>query len=269
LTVYAQNPTPGQSLAAGSQVQITIYPRASEGPAGIQNAANLTNDRELKALQARELSLMQSPPDSMTPAQLDKEFAEVRWAIAKRFGTRDPAGAISYARTSLGLDPKHADRWEQLGDLANFSGETTSTADAAAAYTQALAVEPGRHTARLKLACAQLMMGEPAPAVAELELYLRAMDTKATPKEISLYATACATSGQAARGAAFCEARANAGGSSVYRLTWAILENARGGRDKAVQILAQVEKNEGASSPLGAYAGHLRQSYTSALGAGK
>ena len=209
---------------------------------------------------------MQSPPHDLSRAQLDKEFADVRWAIARRLGTNDPAGAISYARVSLSLDPAHADRWEQLGDLDNFSGELTSARDAAGAYQKALVLEPSRHSARLKLACAQMMLGQPDLAVKHIELYLCAVDAKVAPQVVSLYATACAASGQIARGAAFCQARVGTGGSNVYRLAWAILENANGHPDKAVQILAQVEKGEAASSPLAAYAARLRQSYASGQG---
>ena len=54
LTVFAQDPQPGTSLVAGSEVQITIYSRPKdrpEAPAGREIAGDAARERELKALQ--------------------------------------------------------------------------------------------------------------------------------------------------------------------------------------------------------------------------
>jgi thioredoxin-like negative regulator of GroEL len=209
---------------------------------------------------------MQKPPKNLTLAQLDKEFADLRWKIAQQLGMYDIVGTISYAKSSVNLDPGHAERWDSLGDLCNLSGEVTSAIDAGAAYKKALAIEPARHETRLKLACAYLMMERPELAIKHIEYYLCGMDEKADPQAIGMYASTCALAGETARGIVFCKARLNSPQSNRYRIACAILENADGHRDIAVDLLAKVEKNEGDSSPLSAYAANLRRSYVSAKG---
>jgi tetratricopeptide (TPR) repeat protein len=221
---------------------------------------------EISALQARELKLVRDPPPNLTPAQLDQELAELRWKIARQFGTHDIAGAISYARASLSLDSAHDERWEQLGDLCNLSGEITSAQDAGQAYQKALAIEPSRHSARLKLASAYLMLGRPELAIKHLELYLLALDDAADPQALNAYVSACAAAGETARGLAFCKARSTTGGVNQYRIAWAIFEKARGNRYAAITILNDVENSENKMSPLSIYAGNLRQSYLSGKG---
>ena len=239
LRVYAADPKPGMKLNRGSDVHVTIYaalkPAAAseikEGIAALSKPANLPQNvtAEIVKLQARELELIQKPPRNLSPEQFDKELAELRWSIARQYGTHDIAGAISFARASLSLSPNHPERWEQLGDLCTLSGELSSAQDAAAAYEKALELEPPRHSARLKLAGAYLVMQRPERSIKHLELYLVAMGDEADPQAIGLYASACAAAGETARGVAFCRANVEAGGSNRYRIAWAIMENWRVG----------------------------------------
>ena len=224
---------------------------------------------ELKRFQAKERSLLLQPPKDLTPEQLDKEFAELRWSIATRLGGDDIPGAISYARASLGLDPDHADRWERLGDLCNFSGELTSSKDAAEAYEKALGLDPNRAEAHLKLASADVMIGRPLAALPHLEANLRSLGDRAEPRAIALYAGACLSAEATARGIIFCQERLEDGGNNRYRIICAILEKAVGRTGDAVGLLAQVEQSEGRSSPIAAYAAKLRESYSSSREAGK
>jgi hypothetical protein len=224
------------------------------------------SDDDLETLQARERALIRKPPSNMTPEQLDREFAELRWAIARHLGGDDVAGAIGYAQASLKLDSAHADRWEQLGDLCNFSGEVTSARDAAEAYEHALDLEPDRLEARLKLAGACLLLDDSAQALKHFEHYLQAAEGKLQVRAIGLYGTACVAAGETARGVAFCRERIRAGANNRFRIVWAILENSRGRPETAVKILAHVEKSEKPSSPLAAYAAKLRRSYTTDQG---
>lgn len=215
---------------------------------------------QLEALLSKEVQWLMKPPADLTPAQLDQEFANLRWEIALKFGVHDVAAAISYARSSLRLDESHPARWEELGDLYNLSGNLTSSRDAANAYDNAVFLNPKSVSARKKLAAACLMMGDAKEAVRELEFCLYQMPEKEAAEVVPLYAAACANAGEFRRGIAFCKIMAAEGGP-VYGVVQAILEKAGGSRDEALKLLTEVEKRQEPSSLLSQYVKTLRQKY--------
>ncbi|WP_395742319.1 tetratricopeptide repeat protein [Prosthecobacter sp.] len=216
--------------------------------------------KEVAVLLEKEQSWLITPPKDMTPAQLDKAFADLRWEVAQKFGTHDIEGAISYARASLKLDEAQAARWERLGDLYNLSGELTSARDAANAYDNAVFLNPKRVSARKKLAAASLMLGDAKEAARELEFCLYQMPEKEAQELVPLYAAACADAGEYKRGAAFCKIMAAEGGT-MYGVVQAILEKAGGSRDEALKLLTEVEQKEKPSSHLSEYVKMLKQRY--------
>ena len=208
----------------------------------------------------KEQGWLITPPKDLTPVQLDKAFADLRWEVSQKFGVHDVEGAISYARASLKLDEGHATRWERLGDLYNLSGELTSARDAANAYDNAVFLNPKSVSARKKLAAASLMMGNAKEAVRELEFCLYQMPEKEAAEVVPLYAAACADAGEYKRGIAFCKIMGAEGGP-VYGVVQAILEKAGGSRDEALRLLSEAEKKEQPSSQLGQYVKMLQQKY--------
>jgi len=183
--------------------------------------------KEVAVLLEKEQSWLVTPPKELTPPQLDKAFADLRWEVAQKFGTHDVEGAISYARASLKLDEAHPARWERLGDLYNLSGELTSVRDAANAYDNAVFLNPKSVSARKKMAAASLMLGKAREAVRELEFCLYLMPEKDGQELVPLYAAACADAGEFKRGIAFCKIMAAEGGPA-YPVVQAILEKAGG-----------------------------------------
>jgi len=216
--------------------------------------------KEVMVLLKKEQGWLVTPPKDMTPIQLDKAFAELRWEVAQKFGVHDVEGAISYARASLKLDEAQPARWEGLGDLYNLSGELTSARDAANAYDNAVFLNPKSVNARKKLAAACLMTGDAKEAVRELEFCLYQMLEKDGKELVPLYAAACADAGEFKRGIAFCKIMAAEGGP-MYGVVQAILEKAGGSRDDALKLLTEVEKKEEPSSLLSQYVKALRQRY--------
>lgn len=216
--------------------------------------------KEVMGLLNKEQGWLITPPKDMTPAQLDKAFAELRWEVAQKFGTHDVEGAISYARASLKLDEAHPARWERLGDWYNLSGELTSARDAVNAYDNAVFLNPKSVSARKKLAAASMMLGDAKEAVRELEFCLYQMPEKEATELVPLYAAACANAGEFRRGIAFCKIMAAEGGP-VYGVVQAILEKAGGSRDEALKLLTEVENKEAPSSMLSEYVKALRQKY--------
>ncbi len=217
--------------------------------------------KEVMALLKKEQSWLITPPKDLTPPQLDKAFADLRWEVAQKFGTHDVEGAISYTRASLKLDEAHPARWERLGDLYNLSGNLTSARDAANAYDNAVFLNPKSVSARKKLAAASLMLGQSKEAVRELEFCLYQMPEKEGQELVPLYVAACADAGEFKRGIAFCKIMEGADGGQTYGVAQAILEKAGGNRDEALKLLTEVEKKEESSSLLSQYVKTLRQRY--------
>jgi tetratricopeptide (TPR) repeat protein len=244
----------------------TAAVQAAPGAALVDEGINLPKElppevaKVVAVLLEKEQSWLITPPKDMTPLQLDKAFAELRWEVAQKFGVHDVEGAISYARASLKLDEGHAARWERLGDLYNLSGELTSARDAANAYDNAVFLNPKAVSARKKLAAASLMLGDAKEAVRELEFCLYQMPEAEAGEIVPLYAAACADAGEFKQGIAFCKIMGAEGGQA-YLVVQAILEKAGGSRDEALKLLTDVEKKEGPSSLLSQYVKTLRQRY--------
>lgn len=222
--------------------------------------------KEVMELLKKEQGWLITPPKDMTPPQLDKAFANLRWEVAQKFGTHDVGGAISYARASLKLDEEQSARWEQLGDWYNLSGDLTSAQDAANAYDNAVFLNPSSVSARKKLAAASLMLGNAREAVRELEFCLYQMPAKEGQELVPVYAAVCADAGEYKRGTAFCKIMAAEGGP-VYGVAQAILEKADGNRDEALKLLTEMEMKE-PSSLLSQYVKTLRQRYEKDQGKG-
>jgi beta-lactam-binding protein with PASTA domain len=271
MTVERQAPPAGTWLAPAGEVRITLYalpatPAETGGGATIKRRPNprVEADLELQALKAQDLALLVHPPRDKTPEQLKVLLADVRWKIANRYAKDgDFRQAAEYGWASLRLDRLHPERWERLGDLCQFSGELMSEVDSLRAYERALALEPGRRHARVKAAGACLMIGKPVRALDHLEYELISDDGDATQQVMQVYTAACILSNRIPRGIAFCREKLQHEKSQTYRVVWAILENTRGNSAEAVKLLAEVQKQEGKSSPLSSAAAKLQQSYTS------
>lgn len=217
--------------------------------------------KELKTLLEKEWNWLVKPPAEFSPPQLDHEFAELRWEVARKFGTYDVEGAISYARASLALDEAHPERWEQLGDLYNLSGDVTGARDAANAYDNAVFLDPGAISPRRKLAAALTLLQQPGEAAIQLEYCLCKVDKQEEQELLPLYASACAASGEFQRGIAFCRERSNTEQGHAYRVIWAIFERAAGNRDEALRLLGETAKDGQASAALAEYARTLKARY--------
>lgn len=246
----AADPTPTAPAAAATADMVINLPK--ELPPEVAG--------EVAVLLEKEQTWLVTPPKELTPLQLDKAFADLRWEVAQKFGMHDVEGAISYARASLKLDEAQPARWERLGDWYNLSGELTSARDAANAYDNAVFLNPKSVGARKKLAAASLMLGDAKEAVRELEFCLYQMPEAEAGEVVPLYAAACADAGEFKRGIAFCKIMGAEGGA-VYGVVQAILEKAGGNREEALKLLTDVEKKEEPASLLSQYVKTLRQRY--------
>ena len=271
MTVLSQAPPAGTSLTPAGEVRITLYARPATqaepgGGATVKRRPNprVEADLELQALKAQELAMLVHPPQEKTKEQLTALMADVRWKIANRYAKDlDFRQAAEYGWASLRLDHLHPERWRALGDLCQFSGELNSEADSLRAYERALAMQPDRRHARVKAAGACLIIGQPVRALDHLEYELISDDAEGTQQVIQVYTAACILTDRIPRGIAFCREKLKHEKSQRYRLVCAILEDTQGNRAEAVKLLAEVQKQEGASSPLTAAASKLQQSYTS------
>jgi tetratricopeptide (TPR) repeat protein len=216
--------------------------------------------KELQALLEKEWNWLVKPPAELSPEQLDMEFAALRWEVARKFGTHDVEGAVSYARASLALDEAHPDRWEQLGDLYNLSGSVTGTQDAANAYDNAAFLDPGAVSPRRKLAAALMLLQRSREAAVQLEYCLCKVDGQEEQELLPLYAAACAAAGEFQRCIAFCRERAGSDTSGAYRVMEAIFEKAAGNRDKALELLGEAGGGT-ASTALAEYSRTLKARY--------
>jgi len=79
---------------------------------------------------------------------------------AARFEAGDPIGAASAFRRALALDANDATSWARLGESLVRAGEGTVGADAEAAFSRALQIDPGQLGARYFLGEAALTRGD-------------------------------------------------------------------------------------------------------------
>jgi tetratricopeptide (TPR) repeat protein len=217
--------------------------------------------KEITALLEKEQSWLTSPPKDRTPAQLDKDFADLRWEVARKFGMHDVEGAISYARASLSLDEAHPQRWELLGDWYSIAGDPASLRAAANAYDNATFLNPPALGPHRKLAAAHMMLKQHREAMRQFEYCLGLADEKEERELVPLYAAACAAAGEFKRGIVFCQKVAEGNPNPQFRLAWAIFEKAAGNHDAAVKLLAEIEKAEPKDSPFAECAVTLRMRY--------
>ncbi len=248
----------------------TSFPASlSEGMPPLKQELPPKTAKEITALLEKEEAWLTSPPKDRTPAQLDQDFADLRWEVAQKFGTHDVEGAVSYARSSLSLDEAHPARWEQLGDLYNLSGDLTGAREAANAYDNATFLNPSALSPRRKLAAAYMMLKRHREAAGQLEYCLALADEKEELELVPLYAAECAAAGEFKRGITFCQKIAETSTNPQFRLAWAIFEKASGNFDTAIKLLAEVEQAGPKDSPLTDYATTLRTRYEKEKGGAK
>lgn len=209
----------------------------------------------------KEEKWLVTPPKDRTPAQLDKDFADLRWELARKFGMHDVEGAISYARASLSIDEAHPERWELLGDWYSLAGDPVSLRAAANAYDNATFLNPSALGPHRKLAAAYMMLKQHREAVRQFEYCLALADEKEERELVPLYAAACAAAGEFKRGIIFCQKIAETNPNPQFRLTWAIFEKATGNHDAAIKLLAEVEQAEPKDSSFAECAATLRTRY--------
>lgn len=111
--------------------------------------------------------------ETLEPAQLAAVTARVvrdrpgdRQALAMlgaaRFAADDPLGAASAFRRLIELDPNDAQAWARLGESLVRANQGLIGADAEAAFSQAVALDPDQLGARFFLGEAALSRGEAA-----------------------------------------------------------------------------------------------------------
>lgn len=225
--------------------------------------------KEITTLLEKEEKWLTSPPKDRTPAQLDKDFADLRWEVARQFGLHDVEGAISYARASLSLDEAHPQRWEILGDWYSLAGDPASLRAAANAYDNATFLNPSAPGPHRKLAAAYMMLKQHREAMLQFEFCLGLADEKEERELVPLYAAECAAAGEFKRGIAFCQKIAETNANPQFRLAWAVFEKAAGHSDTAIKLLAEIEKAEPKDSPFAECAVTLRTRYEKEKGGAK
>ena len=77
----------------------------------------------------------------------------------------DSAGFAEFVEKALSVDPENADAWTLKGELLRESGKYQ---EAVTAFQKALDIAPDKVQARLAKATAYLALGEPGPALAEI-----------------------------------------------------------------------------------------------------
>lgn len=217
--------------------------------------------KEVAALLEKEEKWIVSPPKDRTPSQLDQDFADLRWEVARRFGRHDVKSAISYARASLSLDEAHPQRWELLGDWYSMVSDPASLRAAANAYDNATFLNPSAPGPHRKLAAAHMMLKQHREAMAQFEYCLALADEKEERELVPLYAAECAAAGEFKRGIIFCQKIAETNPNPQFRLAWAIFEKAAGNPDAAIKLLAEIEKAEPKDSAFAECAVALRMRY--------
>lgn len=225
--------------------------------------------KEVAALLEKEEKWLVTPPQDKTSAQLDKDFADLRWEVARKFGTHDVEGAISYARSSLSLDEAHPQRWEILGDWYSLAGDPASQHAAANAYDNATFLNPSALSVHRKLAAAQMILKQHREAMLQFEYCIALADENEERELVPLYAAACAAAGEFKRGITFCQKIAETNPNPQFRLTRAIFEKASGNFDTAIKLLAEVEQAGPKDSPFTNCATTLRTRYEKEKGGAK
>jgi cytochrome c-type biogenesis protein CcmH len=86
--------------------------------------------------------------------------------------SQNPIAAVRALRRAAALAPQRPDIWQMLGEAEVYEGQGKVDADAVAAFTRLLALEPGNPTARYFLASAKADAGKTAEAAADLTALL-------------------------------------------------------------------------------------------------
>ena len=261
---------PPSAARAPDAVPVVFPTSLSEGMPPLKKDLPPETAKEIAALLEKEEKWLTTPPKDRARTQLDKDFADLRWEVARKFGLHDVEGAISYARASLSLDEAHSERWELLGDWYSIAGDPASVHAAANAYDNAVFLHPHATGARRKLAAAHMLLKQHREAALQLEFCVGApADEKEERELVPLYAAACAAAGEFKRGIAFCQKIAETNPNPQFRLTQAIFEKAAGNHDAAIKLLAEVEKAEPKDSPFAECAVTLRTRYEKEKGGAK
>lgn len=247
-----------------------VFPASlMEGMPPLSKELSPETAKEVAALLEKEEKWLVTPPKDKTSAQLDKDFADLRWDVARKFGTHDVEGAISYARSSLSLDEAHPQRWEILGDWYSLAGDPASQHAAANAYDNATFLNPSALSARRKLAAAHMILKQHREAMLQFEYCIALADEKEERELVPLYAAECAAAGEFKRGITFCQMIAETNSNPQFRLTRAIFEKASGNFDTAIKLLAEVEQAGPKDSPFTNCATTLRTRYEKEKGDAK
>jgi len=223
-------------------------------------------DPKLHKLQTEERELMKKVAAAPADEALLKQLAELRWKIGNlHAGKADFETAQRYIANCLRLDPSHANRWDMLGDLYNFSSEPIAAYLQQEAYDEALKLDPSRKECRFKLAASCMAAERFERAAEELETLSRGDGGKPDGQYIGLLGAIYANHGEVERGKTFCQEMLAKGGDNRFRAALAILQNLAGQKDAAVQLLQQIEAEEKAGATnrhsLAGYARQLRESY--------
>jgi tetratricopeptide (TPR) repeat protein len=223
-------------------------------------------DPALYKLQAEERTLMEKAAAAPSAEGITKQLAELRWKIGNLYaGKLDFEMAQRYIANSVRLDPAHAQRWDMLGDLYNFSREPVAAYFQQNAYEEALKLEPGRTECRFKLATSCMSTDRFEKAAEELETLARGDGGKPDGQYLGLLGAIYAHQGEVKRAQDFCQEMLAKGGDNRFRAALAINDNLAGDKETAVRLLQQIETEEKAGAQdrhsIANYAAQLRESY--------
>lgn len=112
--------------------------------------------------------------------------------------SENPVAAVSALRRAAALAPQRPDIWQMLGEAEVYEAQGKVDADAQAAFTRLLALDPGSPTARYFLAEAKADAGKGAEARADLVALMADLPAEDAQRRAAVQAAIARVDGKAA-----------------------------------------------------------------------
>jgi len=185
------------AVAAAPALALGLY--LSLGSPGLSDqpfAARLAEWRnaDLSTLTAPEIAAVLRDATAKRP----NEAEGFRLLGLAEGASQNPVAAVSALRRAAALAPQRPDIWQMLGEAEVYEAQGKVDADAQAAFSKLLALDPGNPTARYFLAEAKADAGRTAEAKSDLQGLLADLPAAETDRRAAVQAAIAKLDGKAA-----------------------------------------------------------------------
>ncbi|TAJ70005.1 MAG: c-type cytochrome biogenesis protein CcmI [Phenylobacterium sp.] len=185
------------AVVAGPALALGVYlTLGSPGLADQPFAARLDGWRnsDLASLTAPEIAAVLRQATAARP----NEAEGFRLLGLAEGASQNPVAAVSALRRAAALAPQRPDIWQMLGEAEVYEAQGKVDADAQAAFTRLLALDPKSPTARYFLAEAKADAGRTAEATADLQALLADLPAEDADRRAAVQGAIAKIEGKAA-----------------------------------------------------------------------